>query len=200
MDARNLQDLRNYGIHGADAADEIDRLRAKVESLQADARPLDEWHEDVGNVLWWRFPINEPPYVGSPLDSDWPGYHTHWTPIICPSDPTGEQGSQRGERDVPVEMLAALDLDDVAAQSPFAQQQLAALHAKVEALTLPPGWLAVDREKLERIADGIYSKRHNAQENGDAYDVGYFGKMLEDLEAMLGTHTQAELATRGEGE
>jgi hypothetical protein len=65
------------------------------------ARPLSEYHEDMGPVLWWKFPIEEPPYVGSPLDlgqtvevsvrayrvdklmrcqvGGWPGYHTHWT-------------------------------------------------------------------------------------------------------------------------
>jgi hypothetical protein len=32
------------------------------------ARPLSEWHEDMGPKLWWRFPIEEPPYCGSPLD------------------------------------------------------------------------------------------------------------------------------------
>ncbi|NQX57525.1 hypothetical protein [Paenibacillus qinlingensis] len=37
---------------------------------------IDEWHEDKGDVLWWSFPIQEPPYCGSPLDSDWPDYHT----------------------------------------------------------------------------------------------------------------------------
>lgn len=31
-------------------------------------RPFAEWHEDHGSVLWWRFPIAEPPYVGNPLD------------------------------------------------------------------------------------------------------------------------------------
>ncbi|KQN96899.1 hypothetical protein [Paenibacillus sp. Leaf72] len=50
-------------------------------------RPLDEWHDDLGDVLWWFFPIQEPPYCGSPLDADWPDYHTHWTPIIIPSQP-----------------------------------------------------------------------------------------------------------------
>lgn len=63
------------------------------------ARPLAEYHEDFGPVLWWRFPVTEPPYVGSPLDTGrtlkvivdgqiflpmvggWPGYHTHWTPL-----------------------------------------------------------------------------------------------------------------------
>lgn len=52
------------------------------------ARPLADWSEDAGDVLWWRFPIDEPPYCGSPLDTDWPGYHTHWTPLIVPDAPT----------------------------------------------------------------------------------------------------------------
>lgn len=56
------------------------------------ARSLEEWHEDFGDVLWWQFPIEEPPYVGSPLCSDWPGYHTHWTPLPpCPEPPKGVQ-------------------------------------------------------------------------------------------------------------
>lgn len=48
------------------------------------AKPMNEWHEDHGDVLWWTLPVEEPPYCGSPLNSDWPGYHTHWTPIITP--------------------------------------------------------------------------------------------------------------------
>lgn len=44
------------------------------------ARPLNEWHEDMGDVVWWKFPVDEPAWIGSPLASDWPGYHTHWTP------------------------------------------------------------------------------------------------------------------------
>lgn len=31
-------------------------------------RPYTEWHEDHGDALWWRFPITEAPYVGTPLD------------------------------------------------------------------------------------------------------------------------------------
>lgn len=31
-------------------------------------RPFCDWHEDHGDVLWWRIPISEAPYVGSPLD------------------------------------------------------------------------------------------------------------------------------------
>ena len=45
-------------------------------------RPLKEWHEDMGECLWYKFPIDEPPHVGSPLGDDWPGYHTHFTPLI----------------------------------------------------------------------------------------------------------------------
>jgi len=48
--------------------------------------PMSEWREDIGNVLWWRFPIEEPPYVGSPLDTDWPGHHTHFTLLPVPQE------------------------------------------------------------------------------------------------------------------
>ena len=58
-------------------------------TVQECARPLEEWGEDYGDVLWWKFPIEEPPYVGSPLDEKWPAYHTHWAPIILP--PTAER-------------------------------------------------------------------------------------------------------------
>jgi hypothetical protein len=54
------------------------------------AKPFESWSDDDGVVLWWVFPIQEPPYVGSPLDSEWPGYHTHWTPLpLFPLDPDG---------------------------------------------------------------------------------------------------------------
>lgn len=31
-------------------------------------RPFAEWHEDHGDVLWWKLPVQEPPYLGSPID------------------------------------------------------------------------------------------------------------------------------------
>ncbi|HCB75151.1 MAG TPA: hypothetical protein DEP91_03115 [Sphingomonas bacterium] len=38
-------------------------------SLEAErARPFDDWHEGHGDVLWWKLPISEAPYCGSPLD------------------------------------------------------------------------------------------------------------------------------------
>lgn len=77
-------------------------------------RPLAEYHEKMGPVLWWSFPVREAPYVGSPSDlghvvemhtdsgadqrsgntmvaranvGGWPGYHTHFTPIPVPATP-----------------------------------------------------------------------------------------------------------------
>jgi hypothetical protein len=47
---------------------------------------LADWHEDIGPALWWVLPLREPPWVGTPLDSDWPDYHTHWTPLIVPDE------------------------------------------------------------------------------------------------------------------
>lgn len=35
-------------------------------------RPAAEWHEDFGNVIWYLHPISEPPYCGTPLDSEFP--------------------------------------------------------------------------------------------------------------------------------
>lgn len=64
-----------------------DHLLANGMTISTEARPLKEWHEDIGDVLWWKFPIEEPPYVGSPLDLNWPSYHTHWTPIVVPEPP-----------------------------------------------------------------------------------------------------------------
>lgn len=59
-------------------------------------RPLAEWHDDDGPVLWWalhRGEIDEPPaHVGTPNDSDWPSdayqepeYVWYWSPIPDPS-------------------------------------------------------------------------------------------------------------------
>jgi hypothetical protein len=62
----------------AECLAEIDALTAE----RVDERKvftLEDWGEAEGCVLWWRFPVDEPPYVGDPTWSDWPGYHTHWT-------------------------------------------------------------------------------------------------------------------------
>lgn len=69
------------------------------------ARPIKEWHEDMGPVTWWRLPVNEPPWVGTPNDSDWPldqpsfddplrPYYTHFTPLVVPANATDSRRSE----------------------------------------------------------------------------------------------------------
>lgn len=90
-----------------------------IESAQAVARPASEYDPSMGPVLWWKFPITEPPYVGAPDDcgmtvevdirhyvggegevkttsartdvGGWPGYHTHFTLISFPTPPSAEK-------------------------------------------------------------------------------------------------------------
>jgi hypothetical protein len=50
--------------------------------------PRSDWCEKFGAVLWWKFPVVELPYLGSPLDEDFPEYVTHWTFILLPDDPS----------------------------------------------------------------------------------------------------------------
>lgn len=52
------------------------------------AHPESEWYEEMGDVLWTtaRTPedVEEPPYCGSPLSSDWPFYEddvVYWVPL-----------------------------------------------------------------------------------------------------------------------
>jgi len=49
--------------------------------------PKSDWKDLYGAVLWWRFPIIEPPYVGTPLDDDFPEHVTHFTRLQVPTQP-----------------------------------------------------------------------------------------------------------------
>lgn len=61
--------------------------KVKLEQETNIPKPVEEWHEDVGECLWWHFPIVEPPYCGIPLDIDFPDYVTHFTKVIIPMEP-----------------------------------------------------------------------------------------------------------------
>jgi hypothetical protein len=75
----------------------IDRLAQALKLLGIDlesisrppaAVPIAEWHEDMGPVLLWHFPIEEPPHAGTPMDDDIPQDHyTHFTPLEVPAFP-----------------------------------------------------------------------------------------------------------------
>lgn len=64
---------------------------AKAVAKEREPIPKESWHEDDGPALWWCFPIQEPPYCGSPLDSNFPDYVTHWTRLLVPVEPTGSK-------------------------------------------------------------------------------------------------------------
>lgn len=76
-----------YGAYGSfawDAWKARAALSARKPLTPLIARQLGEWHEDDGPVMWWAWNghgwAGEPAWCGQPTDSDWPGYHTHWTP------------------------------------------------------------------------------------------------------------------------
>lgn len=76
-----------FSIPADPSRDDDLRMHAFIAQTRAlyETRPLDEWHEEDGPVLWWRLPVSEPPWVGSPLQDDWTDdYYTHWTPLPIP--------------------------------------------------------------------------------------------------------------------
>lgn len=85
---------RCYEAEGHDCSPAgIEDLLARVEELKkierehaelGETMTIDSWHEDDGAALWWRFPVAEPPYCGTPLDDDFPDYVTHWTRLHDP--------------------------------------------------------------------------------------------------------------------
>lgn len=67
------------------AADERDILRAELNRLTT-LRPISDYHEDYSAALFWKVPVDEPPVSG--WIDDTADYHTHWTPIPTPKEPT----------------------------------------------------------------------------------------------------------------
>lgn len=82
----------------------------------------DKWHEDMGDVLWWEFPIREAPYCGTPLDDDFPEYMTHFTKINLPDEIerapkwevyVGDLVIRRGSHEAKVYFVEAIDDDGI---------------------------------------------------------------------------------------
>ena len=91
------EEVYGQGIRYAsvdEVALEFKRL-SRIEHEDIDSRlpmELEDWFDEDGDVLWWKFPIVEPPYVGSPLDTDFPDYVTHWTRLEIPLDVVHNEG------------------------------------------------------------------------------------------------------------
>lgn len=67
-----------------DGHDEISLTEPQAEKVEA--RLAEHWNEDMGDVLWWNFPVEEPPYCGTPLDEHFPKYKTHFSMIDMPNE------------------------------------------------------------------------------------------------------------------
>jgi hypothetical protein len=64
-----------------------DQLFVEIERMPEPIvyRPASEYHEDMGTVLWWHLPVEEPPTVDRLLeDENDVRYYTHWTPLVMP--------------------------------------------------------------------------------------------------------------------
>ncbi|MGJ0704784.1 hypothetical protein [Enterococcus avium] len=73
--AQNLRITLDHAVYGHE-----------TEPQKAVAQLAEKWHEDIGPVLWWDFPVEEPPYCGTPLDDDFPKYKTHFTELYIPDE------------------------------------------------------------------------------------------------------------------
>lgn len=82
------------------------QLRSKLDAAEKRVRELEtlhtlaDWCEEDGNVLWWRVPIEEPPYSGHPHDSDWAeneydDYYTHWSRLPNANEAALTQGASK---------------------------------------------------------------------------------------------------------
>ena len=70
-----------------DASDDIIGIVNQLdEPTKVIAHLAEKWHEDIGPVLWRDFPVEEPPYCGTPLDDDFPKYKRHFTELHIPDE------------------------------------------------------------------------------------------------------------------
>lgn len=102
-----LRERRDDLLRANNAFEERARQAERAIKAMTTLRPASEYYEDMGPVLWWRLPITEAPYVGSPLDvgitvevtlrsaddpgsqiltrnvGGWPGHYeyTHFSPL-----------------------------------------------------------------------------------------------------------------------
>ena len=80
-------DRSDYKEGYNDASDDIIGIVNQLdEPTKVIAHLAEKWHEDIGPVLWWDFPVEEPPYCGTPLDDYFPKYKTHFTELHIPDE------------------------------------------------------------------------------------------------------------------
>ncbi|WP_227655570.1 hypothetical protein [Enterococcus avium] len=91
------------------------------EPQKVKARLAKHWDEDLGDCLWWDFPVEEPPYCGTPLDDDFPRYKTHFTELHIPDEVEeskwvvneGDLVIRKGEHEAKVYFVESVDDDGI---------------------------------------------------------------------------------------
>ena len=103
LEGYNSAFSRDYEIGHDECMDKVVLLIEQLDEPQkVKARLAKHWDEDLGDCLWWDFPVEEPPYCGTPLDDDFPKYKTHFTELHIPDEVEEEpkwvvKRSNRGE-------------------------------------------------------------------------------------------------------
>lgn len=84
-----LMESELWGLYEARATtfmSAINIVEQLDEPQKVKARLAKHWDEYLGDCLWWNFPVEEPPYCGTPLDDDFPKYKTHFTELHIPDE------------------------------------------------------------------------------------------------------------------
>lgn len=115
-------DRSDYKEGYNDASDDIIGIVNQLdEPTKVIAHLAEKWHEDIGPVLWWDFPVEEPPYCGTPLDDDFPKYKTHFTELHIPDEVEeskwvvneGDLVIRKGEHEAKVYFVESVDDDGI---------------------------------------------------------------------------------------
>lgn len=87
LEGYNSAFSRDYEIGHDECMDKVVLLIEQLDEPQkVKARLAKHWDEDLGDCLWWDFPVEEPPYCGTPLDDDFPKYKRHFTELHIPDE------------------------------------------------------------------------------------------------------------------
>lgn len=87
LEGYNSAFSRDYEIGHDECMDKVVLLIEQLDEPQkVKARLAKHWDEDLVDCLWWDFPVEEPPYCGTPLDDDFPKYKTHFTELHIPDE------------------------------------------------------------------------------------------------------------------
>jgi hypothetical protein len=174
--------------------------------------PFAAWHEDEHDVLWWRFPICEPPYVGSPLCSDWPfdagdEEALKWTRFIVPDgvpSPRGRAGetiAAEGPLVDSVETLLRLIVECKNHPAcPYCVRNAAAILARVRELEQQNAGLHLlladfhavsecnDAELLDRVEKALGSDMDGDCGNRFCRELSLAEATVRELEQALASH------------